>query len=213
MEALQRMLKQRPVVLQLLRFVAIGVLNTALDFTILNFASKALGITSGLSLGTINIISFSAAMVQSYFWNHYWTFSATQTVDVLKNFIRLVVIGGIGAVAFIAVLAGAQTNANPVYYVLVFVFFIVAELCAWYGFGLHQQEAAHPSGGEFLAFIIVSAIGLLINSVLIAIVSKALANGTAFSNPDLLKNVAKIAATMASLVWNFIGYKLVVFRK
>jgi putative flippase GtrA len=213
MNSLQRLLKERPIVLQILRFVAIGVLNTALDFTILNFATKALGITSGLSLGAMNVISFSAAMVQSYFWNHYWAFSASQTVDAVKNFVRLVVVGGIGAITFIAVLAGARAGATPAYFILVFAFFISTELCAWYGFGLHRQDSVQPSGSEFLAFVIVSAIGLLINSVLVAVISQALVNNPNFSNPDLVKNAAKIVATMVSLVWNFVGYKLIVFKK
>jgi len=213
MNSLQQLLKDRPIILQILRFVAIGVLNTALDFIILNFATKALGITSGVSLGAINIVSFSAAVIQSYFWNHYWAFSASETADVLKNFVRLVVVGGIGAIAFIAVLLGARGGANPLYFVLIFLFFIVAELCAWYGFGLHRQAGAQPSGSEFVVFVIVSAVGLLINSVLLAVVSQALVNNPNFSNPDLVKNAAKILATMVSLIWNFIGYKLIVFRK
>lgn len=214
MNALQRLLSQKPIILQILRFVAIGVLNTALDFVILNFISKSLGITSGFQLGTVNVVGFAAAMVQSYFWNRHWTFDAQQTADVLKNFIRLVVVGGIGGIGFIAVLAGAKISAMPIYYILVLAIFLIAQIAAWIGFGLGREklDSLHV-GKQFLAFFIVSAIGLVINSALLAAVSHYLANSGAFSNPDLLKNFAKIVATVVSLAWNFIGYKAIVFKK
>src|SRR6476469_7763977 len=136
MNSLQRLLIKKPVILKILRFVAIGVINKELDFVILNFISKSLGITAGLQLGTINIVGFAAAMIQSYFWNRHWTFDAQQTADVLKNFVRLVIIGGIGAAGFIAVLAGAKINAAPIYYILILAIFLVAQVAAWIGFGL-----------------------------------------------------------------------------
>src|SRR5580765_5827519 len=106
--SLQQTLARKPIIYQILRFAAIGILNTALDFIILNFVSKTLGIESGLRLGTINVIGFSAAMVQSYFWNRYWAFSQNETADVMKNFWRLLSVGGIGIVGFVAVLVGAK---------------------------------------------------------------------------------------------------------
>lgn len=217
MNSLQRLLTEKPIILQMLRFVAIGVLNTALDFIILNFISKALGINSGFKLGTINLIGFSTAMVQSYFWNRHWTFDAAQTIDAVKNFTRLVVVGGIGAAGFLAVIVGAKIGAAPIYYILIFAVFIIAEIVAWVGFGLGQKQPggalATPAGKQFLAFVIVSVIGLLINSTLIAVVSGYLATNSAFGNPDLLKNFAKAAATGVSLIWNFFGYKVVVFKR
>lgn len=220
MNALQRLLTEKPVILQLLRFAAIGVLNTALDFIILNFISKALGITSGFQLGTINIFGFAAAVIQSYYWNKHWTFDATQTIDAVKNFVRLVVVGGIGGLGFIAVLAGARFNAEPIYYILILVVFLIAEIVAWHAFGLGQANIT-PVGtvtpptmhGKFIPFLIVSIIGLVLNSALVGIVSIYLAGSTVTVGADLLKNLAKIVATAASLVWNFVGYKVIVFKK
>ncbi len=217
MDSLQRLLSQRPIILQLLRFVAIGVLNTALDFIILNFISKSLGISSGFQLGTINVIGFTAAMIQSYFWNRHWTFDAQQSIDAVKNFVRLVVVGGIGALGFVAVIAGAKITAEPIFYILVLAIFIIAEIAAWIGFGLSGQAGSSlqstQAGKQFLTFVIVSLIGLVINSSLVVVVSGYLDNTDTFSNPDLLKNAAKVAATGVSLIWNFIGYKVIVFRK
>lgn len=212
MDSLQRLLTSRPVILQLLRFTAIGILNTALDFIILNFISKALGISSGFRLGTINIVGFVAAMIQSYYWNKHWAFDPQQSVEAVKNFVRLVVVAAIGLAGFLAVIAGAKISAAPIYYVLTLVIFLIAEVCAWLGFGLGRNSSGGASS-QFASFAVVSVVGLLINSALIAVISGYLVNQAAFSNPDLLKNAAKIIATGASLVWNFIGYKLIVFKK
>src|SRR6185436_2161989 len=191
---------------------AIGFLNTALDFIILNFISKALGITSGLSLGTVNIIGFAAAVVQSYYWNRHWAFNAAQSADAVKNFIRLVVVGGIGVFGFLAAIIGSNYHAGPVYYISVLVIFVIVELAALVSFGLNQQTSAESSQGQqFFAFIVVSVIGLIINSLIIAFVSHYLSTSAAFSNQDNLKNAAKVAATAVSLIWNFIGYKVLVF--
>jgi len=41
---LSSILEKYPIILQLFKFGAIGIINTALDFLILNLSSKALGI-------------------------------------------------------------------------------------------------------------------------------------------------------------------------
>jgi putative flippase GtrA len=214
MNYMQRLLTQKPVILQLLRFMAIGFLNTALDFIILNFISKALGITSGFRLGTINIIGFAAAVVQSYYWNRHWAFNTAQTADVIKNFIRLVVVGGIGVFGFLAAIFGSNMHAGPTYYIFVLVIFVIAELAALVSFGLNSQNPGETSQGQqFFAFVVVSIIGLVINSLIIALVSHYLATHNVLTNQDNLKNAAKVVATGISLIWNFIGYKLIVFKR
>lgn len=202
-------LQRQPVILQLLRFAAIGVINTALDFLILNFVSKALGVTVGLKLGQVNIIGFTAAVIQSYFWNKYWAFGLEQQLSLLKNFFRLVLVGSLGVLAMLLVLLGAKISAPVVFYGIVLVVFLLLELVLWQAFGFFQ---VHPVGrkNEFWTFIVISVVGLIINSVLLAVIATAFPLS---ANPDLNKNLAKIAATGVSLVWNFIGYKIIVFKK
>ncbi len=213
-QALERPLVQRPVILQLLRFVAIGVINTALDFLILNFLSKTLHINAGARLGTVNVIGFSAATVQSYLWNRYWAFSDERTVNVMKNFWRLVVIGGIGFLTFVAVVVGAKLSEPPYFYLVLLGLFIAAEAGAWFGFGIGRNDQSTDHSQRFVLFLAVSIVGLIINSVLLSLASRPLTVLPLFqANPDLVKNAAKLIATVFSLVWNFIGYKLLVFKR
>lgn len=63
---------------------------------------------------------------------------------------------------------------------------------------------------QFLQFLVVSIIGVLINSGIVYII-------TTWVNPmtgkEAWANLAKLAATIISLLWNFIGYKFIVFKK
>ncbi|MBI2121985.1 MAG: GtrA family protein [Candidatus Sungbacteria bacterium] len=56
------------------KFVAVGFLNTAIDFGILNLLSMATGITSGFVIGGVNAPGFAVAVINSYFWNQLWVF-------------------------------------------------------------------------------------------------------------------------------------------
>jgi putative flippase GtrA len=208
---IERLLAQRPIILQLLRFAAIGVLNTSLDFILLNFLSKGLGITHGVQLGTVNIPGFVLAIIQSYLWNRAWAFEEKQDTGLSKNFGRLVLVGGLGVLALAAVLFGAGGGTHAVFYLIVLAIFIAIQALLWFSFGLSLGES--KGNTQLFAFIIVSVIGLIINSYLLSYLSGyAEAHHIFATKPDLIKNMAKIVATGASLVWNFIGYKLFVFR-
>jgi putative flippase GtrA len=210
-DKINRILQKYPIILQILRFAAIGIINTALDFLVLNFISKTLNISAGLKLGQVNVISFSLAVVQSYFWNRYWAFSTQQVLSLWKNFVRLVLVGALGALAVILVLVGAKVSASPSFYLIILLAFVIFQLAMWIGFGLSKIfVSADNQSKQFIIFLVVSIIGLIINSVLLSLISQRFA---LVSNPDLNKNLAKILATFVSLVWNFIGYKIFVFKK
>lgn len=202
------LLQRKPVILQLLRFVAIGVLNTALDFLILNFFTQAFNIKSGFGLGSINVPGFLLAVVQSYFWNKYWTFGSTaETISAVKNFFRLVLVGVIGFLAFVLAVLGAKMVAPAYFYLFVLVIYVIIQVVILHSFGFFGQQSSNQKG-SFLPFFLVSVVGLIINSVLLALVS----NQGLVANEQLNVNIAKIVATFGSLIWNFIGYKLIVFK-
>lgn len=206
-------LRSRPVIIQLLRFAAIGSLNTALDFVILNFVTKSFDVTSGLTLGMLNIISFSAAIIQSYVWNRAWTFSEGSGVSLFQNALRLIMVGGLGFAAFAGVVIGAAYDASNIYFLMILVAFVITELLLWNAFQL-SFGAGQGAGTQFTSFLIISLIGLAINSTIVVIATKFITPELQdYVNVDTIKNVAKILATAFSLIWNFVGYKLVVFKR
>ena len=131
----------------LVKFLEVGVLNTVIDFGVLNLLSLLTGTTKGLGLIPLNAISFLLAVANSYFWNRHWTFE--KSIALVRK--------------------------------------------------------------EFTQFLIISVIGLGINTGIVAF-------GTEIFIPQGISqggwlNIMKALATTASMVWNFLGYKFIVFRK
>ena len=135
------------VIYQIAKFVEVGILNTVIDFGILNLLIWLTGITSGLAIAPLNAFSFLCATTNSYFWNKFWTF----------------------------------------------------------------KKAGTATGKEFTQFLIISAIGIGINTGIVVA-------GTSLISPffgmsaGAWANVMKLLATFVSMTWNFLGYKLWVFR-
>ena len=82
------------------------------------------------------------------------------------------------------------------------------EVVFWKAFGFKFSGWGHQVQ-DFAVFVVVTLIGWGINVSLIAIVSLHLH----LTHTDLDKNLAAVVATAISLFWNFIGYKVIVFKK
>lgn len=139
--------KQFPILFQFAKFVEVGVLNTFVDFGVLNvllfFSEEVLG----FKLIIFNSISFLAAVTNSYWWNKIWTFKKA---------------------------------------------------------GKFQQK-------EFSIFLMVSIIGLTLNSLIVYFGSLFL-SFIQISTAALI-NLVKVCATLIVMFWNFFGYKLFVFER
>ena len=137
--------KKIPLLWQFAKFAQVGVLNTAIDFGILNLLIFVTGITSGLSIIPLNAISFSIAIINSFFWNEKWVFET-------------------------------------------------------------KKEA------NFITFVVVTLIGLAINRGIVYAIT-TFVPPTFVDSQKLWVNSAKVLATGISLIWNFTGYRLIVFKK
>lgn len=204
-------LESKPVILQFLKFAGIGFLTTAVDFLLLNLISKYLSISVGLKLGGINIFTFAIALAHSYVWNGNWTFGIGDGISAIKSFWRTVLIGFIGVTGIILAVVGGRAQANPLYYLLILGVLAAAEVVIWKSFALGWFERGENTAVHTVfAFAAVSIIGALINSGLVGLITNY---WLVTPNLDLNKNIAKVIATAISLFWNFVGYKLFVFKK
>ncbi len=82
----------------------------------------------------------------------------------------------------------------------------------WNKFWTFKKIKVEKTGTEFLQFLIISAIGLVIN-VGIASLAVNLIGPQAGISPKIWATVGALIATMFSMVWNFLGYKFIVFKK
>ncbi len=143
-----------PVFLELGKFAIIGVLNTSIDFGVLNILILATAQASGISFAFFKASSFVVANINSYFWNKHWTFAAPQS-------------------------------------------------------GASIVQSA--TGREYAKFLVVSLVGLIIN-VGLALAVVSMGGGLGLS-PGRLANVGAVLGSAGNLLWNFLGYKLIVFRE
>jgi len=142
-------LKENKFIAQFGKFFIVGILNTALDFTILNILMWTTNTYEGSSIVYFNTISFSMAVINSYILNKYWTFEDSGNAQAPRQFMKFFAVSAIGWGLNTGIMYSVTTLINPI-------------------FGL---------------------------------------------SPALWANFAKAMATGAVLMWNFAGYKLIVFKK
>ncbi|MFI5205944.1 MAG: GtrA family protein, partial [Candidatus Paceibacterales bacterium] len=133
--------KKITILWQFAKFALVGVLNTAIDFGVLNSLIIMTKIASGIGIIPLNIISFSAATANSYYWNKKWVFGVNKS--------------------------------------------------------------------SFIVFIAVTLIGLGMNTGVVYVLT-TFVPPMFVSSEALWANFAKVLATVLSLIWNFVGYRLVV---
>lgn len=75
-----------------------------------------------------------------------------------------------------------------------------------------KDKADSNNTGQFAKFMGVSIIGLILNNSIIYTIT-TLVSPVFGVTPVLWANIAKITAVCVVLVWNFMGYKLFVFKK
>jgi len=82
----------------------------------------------------------------------------------------------------------------------------------WNKFWTFKRGTNEKVGKEFLQFFIVTFIGFLIN---VSIASLVFANINPLAGLDQKQweIMSAVVATAASMVWNFVGYKFIVFRQ
>ena len=146
------------------RFVIVGLINTAIDFIVLNLLSKLthIGIHDSKII-YLNIISFSCATTNSYFMNKYWSFG-DHSQNRSQQFTIFLMVSIAGALINSSVLKGSATLFPGFLASIAHLVTIILPLSIW-------------------------------------------------NNIDLTLNLAKVLATAVSLIWNFVGYKLFVFKK
>ncbi|HHH12406.1 MAG TPA: GtrA family protein, partial [Candidatus Moranbacteria bacterium] len=103
-------------------------------------------VEAGAPVGIYKTISFTVAVINSYFWNKFWTFERKDTSRV---------------------------------------------------------------PGEFAQFAIISVIGAVLNVAVTVLVSAILATEIVAVGV----NIGAAVASLTVLLWNFLGYKFIVFKK
>jgi putative flippase GtrA len=76
---------------QFIKFLCVGLINTGVDFGVLNLLMFLTGITVGVGYSFFKAISFTVAVINSYFLNKRWTFRREGKMEK-KEFTKFLII-------------------------------------------------------------------------------------------------------------------------
>jgi putative flippase GtrA len=74
------------------KFSVVGVLNSGVDFGILNSLMLLTGVASGSGFLGFKSISVTLGVINSYIWNKYWTFSAAKSPGARRELVSFMVV-------------------------------------------------------------------------------------------------------------------------
>lgn len=135
---------------------------------------------------------------------------------ILRQITKFIIVGGVNTFLDFAVLnfliASSGVAAGLNFSFFKGISFLVAGTNSYFWNKYWTFESTTKKELEFIQFIVISAIGLFINvGVASFIVNNIGAPGAV--SPALWANIGALIAVAASLVWNFLGYKFIVFRR
>jgi len=100
--------------MQVVKFGLIGILNTVIDFAVLNLLMWIFQIYSGRWIILFNVVAFTLAVTNSYFWNKLWTFKVKDRREVSEEFTKFIVISVIGALINSSIVYSVTKFVNPI---------------------------------------------------------------------------------------------------
>jgi len=118
---------------QFSRFLVVGILNTGIDLAVLNAETLLTGVKDGAGYAVQKGLSFSVAVVLSYFVNKHWTFGATATARRRRRFYQFFGVSILGAAINVATATVVVTHLKDLAAPLVDVHLMADQL--WVNIG------------------------------------------------------------------------------
>ena len=103
----------RPFIFQFGKFFVVGGLNTFMDLGILNFLILVTDITVGIWFSVFKAISFVITVVNSFFWNKYWTFQKSGSFFLFFLVVFVSFLLNVGIASLMVNIIGHPANISP----------------------------------------------------------------------------------------------------
>ena len=133
--------EKHPFVPQFIRFFCVGLLNTGIDFAVLDLLIYLTGKSNGIYFPIFKSTSFIIAVTNSYFMNKRWTFRSsdvTRSGEFLK-FFGVNIIGwgiNVGVATYVVNCVGAPAGFSPVLWANIGALSAVAFTLIWNFIGM-----------------------------------------------------------------------------
>lgn len=152
----------------------------------------------------------------------YLAFLVSKKIKIVFQFTKFVLVGGLNTLIDFGMLNLLMWSTDIYKGSLIIGLNAVSFLTAvtnsylWNKFWTFKEDREaqvkkESVGKEFSQFIVVSLIGISLNTAIVYLITTFI-NPIFGLSPVLWANFAKVVATVVSLIWNFIGYKFIVFR-
>ena len=127
-------------IFQLFKFMLVGSLNTFIDFSVLNLLMLIFNIASGWFYTLFKAVSFTLAVVNSYFFNKFWTFQkfGKPKAGEFVKFYLITIIGlliNVSVASFIVNIIGPQFGLSKIIWANIGAFIAVLVAFLWNFFG------------------------------------------------------------------------------
>lgn len=104
----------KKIIRQFSKFFLVGMLNTGIDFGILNLLMWLFAIYAGSGIIPLKATAFIIANINSYFFNKYWTFKQKQKERIAQEYGKFLIISGIALGIHLAVIYSVTTFVPPI---------------------------------------------------------------------------------------------------
>ena len=118
----------------------------------------------------------------------------------------------LGIYTLLIFLTGITSGAAITGFKTISVIIAIINSYLWNKFWSFENKEVKQVAGEFTKFVSVSIIGLIFNVAITTLMTNYLNHPNAISNATWA-GLSGITASVLVLTWNFVGYKLLVFKK
>ena len=177
----------------------------------LGFIIKGLGLNFGFPIFILYIILPILALVMNVIF-----YLIGKKIPIFFQFAKFITVGlantavDFGVLNFLMWASGTYEGKTIILFNVISFLIAAIHSYLWNKLWTFEVKGKLNIANQFLQFIIVSLVGVLINSGIIYIITTWFSSNV---SKGVWVNVAKVFATVVSLVWNFIGYKFIVFKK
>jgi len=146
----------------------------------------------------------------------YVSYLIGKKIKVIFQFGKFILVGGLNTVVDFGVLNLliflTSITSGWFYSIFKAISFLVATLNSyfWNKFWTFGKHNTTKSAREFLQFLIVSITGLCINVGMASLVVNKIGVQWGLSS-EVWANIGAAAGSISGLLWNFLGYKFIVF--
>ena len=191
-------------------FIAVVVLGEIVAI-FLGFIIKGLRMNLPVPIFVLYILLPIVAVVTNAVF--YWI---GKKIPIFFQFAKFITVGlantavDFGILNFLMWSSGTYEGKSIILFNVVSFLIAAVHSYAWNKLWTFKAKEKTNVASQFLQFVVISFIGVLINSGIVYIIITWV---SPLTGVEAWANIAKVVATAVSLVWNFVGYKFIVFKK